>query len=339
MKHRDDSQMSRFERENLDRSGARDAVLSVLAVVVLLAIVGGDSVGQAANQTGPGFEQDLLAAVGDPAAAVADALPLAQLVDDATGGLSPDRDLGTGGFGEVVDVAGGAGVSPVTPEAFDPVALGAAPTPREPLETLLVTGDSLSIPLDAELAERLAGNDVNVIRDPQLAAAISRPELIDWGALSVTQVDEDRPDAVVVFIGANEFYAMPGPDGERVECCGVGWATTFANRARQMMDTYRQGGAARVYWLTVPIPRDADRRPSQAAVNAAIEVAAQPWRSQVRVIDTVPVFAPDGGYTDSIEVDGANTIVRESDGIHLNEVGAGLAADLVLEAVDRDFTR
>ena len=29
--------------------------------------------------------------------------------------------------------------------------------------------------------------------------------------------------------------------------------------------------------------------------------------------------------------------MREADGIHLNETGAGLAADKVLEAVRRDF--
>ena len=43
-----------------------------------------------------------------------------------------------------------------------------------------------------------------------------------------------------------------------------------------MMDTYRQDGAAHVYWLTVPTPRDPARRPIAEAVNAAIEVAAQP---------------------------------------------------------------
>ena len=38
-----------------------------------------------------------------------------------------------------------------------------------------------------------------------------------------------------------------------------------------------------------------------------------------------------------MNVDGRKRIVRESDGIHLNGTGAGLAADRVLEAVHRDF--
>lgn len=79
-------------------------------------------------------------------------------------------------------------------------------------------------------------------------------------------------------------------------------------------------------------------RPLALAVNAAIEVAAQPWAAQVRVIDTVDVFTPGEHYREAMEVGGQSTIVRESDGIHLNDAGAGVAADVVLDRVDDDFS-
>ena len=132
---------------------------------------------------------------------------------------------------------------------------------------------------------------------------------------------------------------MPGPDGEDVSCCGPDWAAIWANRARQMIDNYRQGGAAKVYWLTVPTARDEARKPIVDAVDAAIFAAAAPWRSQARVLDTVPIFTPGDRYRDSMALDGRETIVRESDGIHLNETGSSLAADEVLGAIDQDFTR
>jgi hypothetical protein len=40
-----------------------------------------------------------------------------------------------------------------------------------------------------------------------------------------------------------------------------------------------------------------------------------------------------------MEVDGEDTIVRESDGIHINQRGSELAADTVLAAIDRDFAK
>ena len=58
----------------------------------------------------------------------------------------------------------------------------------------------------------------------------------------------------------------------------------------------------------------------------------------IRIVDTIPTFTPGGKYSDAIDVDGHQTIVRESDGIHLNDTGASIAADLVLERIDEDFT-
>ena len=85
-----------------------------------------------------------------------------------------------------------------------------------------------------------------------------------------------------------------------------------------MMNTYRQGGDARVYWLTLPLPRDRDLQEVARAVNAAIGVAAEPYRAQVRVLDMAELFTPGGRYRDAMEVDGRRQIVRDADGIHLN---------------------
>ena len=338
--HRDDSQMSRFERDGVRRYSAGDAVRAVLIVAVLLVLLSGGSVRDAAAELEPGVGQELVSAVGEPAGWLADRFPLDEAQSELTGGLSPDAELGAGGFEQVQAGAAAPGrLPPITPEAFDPAAIGAEPAEKLPLETVLVTGDSLSTPLDSEIARRLAPEGIEVVRDPHLASGISNNDIVDWGQLAVSQVEQHQPDAVVVFIGANEGYAMPGPAGEEVDCCGAEWAAIFANRARQMIDTYRQNGAARVYWLSVMTPRDSDLARIARVVNAGIEVAAQPWRSQVRLVDTVETFTPGERYTDSIEIDGAETIVRESDGVHLNEAGSSLAAELVIDLIDQDFAR
>ena len=113
---------------------------------------------------------------------------------------------------------------------------------------------------------------------------------------------------------------MPGPGGKQVECCGAEWAAIYANRVRQMMNTYRQDGAARVYWLTLPTPRDAAR---QQIIDASSTPRSRSppsrGRSRSGSIDTVPIFTPGGSYRDAMDVDGKQTIVREPDGIHLND--------------------
>jgi hypothetical protein len=260
---------------------------------------------------------------------------LARISHDATSWLSPDKNLSdAAGFANTPTGAGAVKLPPVTPDAFDPVALGGKPLPHRPLHTVLVTGDSMATPLDTEIARRLTGRSgVKVIREPHLGTGISKSLLVDWGRLSAQQVADRKPDAVVVFIGANEGFDLPGPGGRKVKCCGPDYAAAYANRVRRMMDTYRQKGLARVYWLTLPTPRGKDRQEVARTVNAAITVAAEPLRSTVRVFDTVPVFTPGAKYRDAMD----GKIVRQADGIHLNEAGAEIAADRVVAMIDRDF--
>lgn len=331
--------MGRFDREGVRNYSARDAVGAVAMIALLLVLFSGGSIRNAAAQIDPGIGRDFVEAVGGPTEWIADRLPLQSAQHEITGGLSPDQELAGGGFDEAAAAATGEGVPAVTADAFDPAAIGTEPPPKEDLETLLVTGDSLSTPLDAEIARRLAPEGIDVIRDPHLGTGISNTALADWGQLSTAQVSEDEPDAVVVFIGANEGYGMPGPGGGEIQCCNAEYAAVYANRVRQVMNTYRQDGAAKVYWLTVMAPRDPDAQKVTDLVNASIRVAAQPWASQVRVVDTTPTFTPGGRYSDAIDVDGEETIVRESDGIHLNAAGSSIAAELVLDRIDADFTR
>jgi lysophospholipase L1-like esterase len=340
----DDSLMERFDEEELRRFSALDAILSTLLIAVLLLLFSGGSVRQAGEEMDPGVYRDIVLAIGEPTGWVADQLPLSEIGHGLTGWLSPDTELVGAGFEEegaagaaAGGVASGGASAAVTPGWFEAAALG-QPQPKKQLQTLLVTGDSLSTPLDLELGQRLAPDGVDVVRDPHLATGISRDDLVDWAQLSATQVAGDRPDAVVIFIGANEGLPMPRPGGEDVSCCGPEWAAIWANRARQLMDNYRQGGAAKVYWLTVPTARDPDRKPIVDAVNAAVYAAAAPVRSSVRVLDMGEIFTPGDRFRDAMEVDGRETIVREPDGIHLNDAGSALAADAVEAALDRDFT-
>jgi hypothetical protein len=330
--------MDRFDRSVGRHSRARDALVMVAVAAFVLVLVEGSAIRKAGQEARPGIQRDVLVAVGAPAGWLADRLPLHSAASRLTSGLSPDMKLAdVGGFDSATQATAGGQVPQVTASAFDPAAIGAAPPPKRSLKTVLVSGDSLATPLDIEIARRLAGRGVHVIREPHLGTGISKVDLVDWGKLAVAQTNADHPDAVVMFIGANEGFPMPGPGGRTVQCCGAEWAAIYANRTRQMMNTYRRNGQARVYWVTIPTPRDAARQRIERVVNQAIVVAAEPWRDAVRIIDTVATFTPGERYRDAMPISGRPTIVRESDGIHLNRAGAALLSQRVLDAVNADF--
>ena len=329
----DDSLMNRFDKHGLRCFRARDAIVAVAFVALLLVLFEGPSIRRAGERMDPGIGRTLVLVVGEPAAWIAEQLPLAEAADQATAGLSPDAALDSSARLDQ-EVAATNDIPPVTADAFDPVALGAEPPRKRPLRTLLVTGDSLSTPLDAHLARMLAPEGVRVIRDPHLGTGISKSFVVDWGQLSDSQVRRHEPDAVVMFVGANEGFPMP-VRGSEVECCGPEWAAAYANRVRQIAATYRRGGVANVYWVLLPGIRDPDRDRIARVVNAAVGVALAPWRAQIRVIETAPTFTPDG-YRDAMPLAGRVRLVRESDGIHLNDVGSELLAEMVERRISMD---
>jgi hypothetical protein len=336
--HSDDSEMSRFDRPEVRKLNAWWAVGAIAVTAVLLVIFSGGSVSEQAEELRPGVGHDLIAAVGKPTEAIADATPLADAQADLTSDLSSEAELGEGAFDTAAVGSAEAGrVPPVTPESFDPTSIGLDPGEPQELDKLLITGDSMSIPMDSVLAQRLAPQGVDVVRDPHLGSAISDDEFLDWGQLSNAQVREEDPDAVVMFIGAGEGFPLETPGGGEVDCCNPEYAAAYANRVRQVMRTYIDEPGKRVYWLTVPRSRNDRQWEISQLVNESVRVAAVPWLSQIRVIDLVSIFTPGGVYRDSMEIDGQDTIVRESDGLHLTRPGAELAADAVMERLTQDF--
>ncbi|MFP5362857.1 MAG: GDSL-type esterase/lipase family protein [Thermoleophilia bacterium] len=329
---------------------ARDGIVCVLVAALLLLVSAGGSIRSTGEKMDPGIQRSVVLAVGHPAGWVADRLPLADVARSATSVLSPDPESGGEGGFDTTPVAGpatstgsgpagAAALPPITTDAFDPAELGVKPARLPQLDTLLVTGDSLAQPLDVQLARRLADEGVRTVRDARLGTGISKTGIVDWGELSTEQSGEHEPDAVVMFMGANEGFPFPGAGGKSIECCGPEWAVVYATRARRMMQTYRRDGAARLYWLTLPMPRDSRLQEIARSVNAAIEVAAQPFRANVRVLDMESVFTPGGRYRAAQEVGGRQTIVRAADGIHLNDAGAGVAMGFVLQRLRADFAK
>ena len=316
----------------------RDAAFCLAVVVVLLLVLEGPSIRRSGERLEPGPERTVVLAIGRPAGWVADRLPFAAASDRVTAPLSSDAAEGDPEAGFDAATRAGDVVPPVTPESFAPRELGEPAPARRPLRSVLVTGDSMVMPLDGELARRLVGGGVEVERDPRVGTGISKSELADWGEIAAGQARDVAADAVVVWLGANEGFPMTVAGGTALECCDAAWAAEYATRARQMMERLRRDGRSRVYWLTLPAPRDREQARVARTVNAAVAVAAQAYRAHVRVVDTAGLLSPGGRYRDAIDVDGEERIVREADGIHVNALGARVAADAVQRALGEDFT-
>jgi lysophospholipase L1-like esterase len=332
----DDHLMDRFDQSGTRRFKARDGVIAILIAAIILIFAAGPSIKRQGNEEVSSVGKAAVLAIGDPANALAKLVPVHTGASDMTSFLHPSLNL-SGYQGFSYSLASSTGIPAVTKDQFNPTAIGAPAPARTKLSTVLVTGDSMSEPLDQYVAQSLDPDGIKVIQDPHIGTGISSTLLVNWEQLAEYQVKHDHPNAVVIFIGANDGYGMPGPGGVNVNCCGVEWATIYANRVREMMNTYRQDGVAHVYWMLLPTFRDPARNKIATVVNAAIGVAAEPWADQVTVLDTVSIFTPHDTYRDSMEIGGQETIVRQSDGIHLNNAGSQLLSTYVISDLKQNF--
>jgi hypothetical protein len=197
---------------------------------------------------------------------------------------------------------------------------------------LLATGDSEMQVLDGDLASDLGGPaGARVISDARQSSAISSPFVFDWPAHAVAQVAADRPDIVAMFLGGNEGFALGG-----VNCCSAAWSRRYAIKVEGMMRTYRQHGAASVYWFLIPTPSKPQFVRVVDAVNRGIVLAAAHFRRGVHVFDLRPVFSPGERYLGTLSYGGRSITVHESDGFHLSASADVIVARLFLSRLRRD---
>lgn len=200
------------------------------------------------------------------------------------------------------------------------------------LPTVLATGDSTMQGIDGYLSDELV-DEASLRSDVQLGSAISRGNF--WTKHARTQTRRLRQRVSVMSVGAAlDAFPLTAPTGVKVECCEEPWVALYAARVREIMQTYRRRGRARVFWLTPPLPRAPVRLRIFTAVVTAIERAAAGLEG-VKVIRVDQLFAPGGTYTDVIRYRGRDVRVRDSDGVHLNISGTAIMAQLLAPEIRR----
>jgi|GEM_PF-1102790 len=213
-----------------------------------------------------------------------------------------------------------------------------APRPPSPASRrILVVGDSLSISLGEQLERALAGAPgIDYSRDGARSTGLTRPELLDWPAHLRERVAKDRPDVVVIMIGANDVMPVTGPDGSRVYFDSPAWPAAYAAKARELVTVCRQTNPdVVVYWVGVPSMGEASLSTGVLQVNAALAAMCEA-QDGCRFIDTQAAFSdPEGRFTRHAKdaATGETAALRTADGVHMTDAGAKLLAGLVLKTL------
>jgi hypothetical protein len=190
--------------------------------------------------------------------------------------------------------------------------------------------------LDDLLGQDLGSHRVSVISDARISTGLTNSFFFNWQTEARRLAQSLQPDVTVIFIGANDGFAVPGPGGKPVACCGSAWSAGYASLAAEMMSTLLRGNSGRVYWFLLPTPRPGNFQYVFDGVNRGISEAARRFPGRVALIDANAFFTPGNRYRDYMVYHGQGFTIHESDGIHLSTASDQIAATLVVRRLLAD---
>ncbi len=187
-------------------------------------------------------------------------------------------------------------------------------TEDDPLK-LWVGGDSLSLSLTVGFGRVTSPTLVDFTRDTQLSSGLTRKDFLDWPQRLARLLTEDRPDVLVIMFGGNDYQDVIF-NGQLLERPSQPWLDFYRTRVAEAMDLLNQPDL-QVIWVGQPIMRSDFFSTGMRHLNDIYESEAA-TRASITYFDTWSLFAnAEGNYTDTID----GTLMRESDGIHLNTTG------------------
>lgn len=213
-------------------------------------------------------------------------------------------------------------------------------TPLTPIERgrsrlVVLAGDSMmAVGFGTDLM-RKAGEDKNlrVLRAFKSGTGLARPDVFNWLEQYPAMVGSEKPDVVIVAIGANDGQSFE-VDGRVLSFGSEEWRKTYQSRVAEFLAMVESSGA-RVLWVGLPPMRSEPFNQRIAVVNriAYTVVSHDPkaswWSTASFVADASGSFrefaaTPNGGLVR----------LRTADGIHFTEEGASAMMGVLMKWLD-----
>ncbi len=196
-----------------------------------------------------------------------------------------------------------------------------------------VFGDSFGNGIWNALYRQLPKSDgFEVLKFAKEATGFTRYRTLDLEQRAREQLRQQPVDAAVISFGANDNQAVFA-DGHLHPLMSDGWKQVIGDRIDKFVAAVRSSGAV-VYWVGLPVMRDAQLDADMQAMDAFYEEHMR--RLGVPFIDSRPLTLDAEGKYNAYLPDlktGKPALMRTGDGLHMIGVGYqrltnGVAADL-----------
>jgi len=185
---------------------------------------------------------------------------------------------------------------------------------------VLVAGDFMAGALAKGLAEAYRENPNVVIVDASNGSSgLVRQDYYDWPAAVPKLVLEQKPDAILALIGANDRQGIDTPTGSFAPDTD-GWRTAYAARVAALADALKATGKPVLWVGLVPVSSSAMSR-DYSAFNSIVREQLE--AKAVRLIETWNGFADAEGKYVAVgpDVGGQSVQLRAGDGLNFTRAG------------------
>jgi hypothetical protein len=251
----------------------------------------------------------------------------------------------SGGSSAVHSQQTASAVPPVRPEPVITPLVALVPdnttlTPLESVEqgktrVVALAGDSMmAVGLGATLMRQAADNsNLRFVKAFRSGTGLARPDVFNWMDEYPAMIAAEKPDVVIVAIGANDGQGFIVDD--KVQLFGTAeWRKTYQARVAGFLAMVENSGA-RVVWVGLPPMRLENYNQRIAVINRIVYtvVSQDPratwWNSAPYVADEA------GGFREFASLPNGKTMrLRAEDGIHFSDEGAGLMSSVLMKWLD-----
>lgn len=211
-------------------------------------------------------------------------------------------------------------IKPVTTTAPAPITVDAPVEKRANARTVLVVGDFLANGLGDGLTEAFANVPGVVVTTRQSGSSgLVREDFYNWRQELPGLIDEVKPAAVVILLGANDRQQIDLPDGTRK----FGSDEWFAEYGRRTAALAMLVAGRKIPLLWVGLPPFQSPTMSADAVKLNLTLRKEAERAGGDFIDIWDGFADEAGkfVTTGSDINGKPARLRGTDGIGLSKAG------------------
>lgn len=207
--------------------------------------------------------------------------------------------------------------------------------PATAARSVLVVGDSLSIPLGKQLEHYYALQPAVAFHSQgKVSSGLVRPDFYNWPEVLGVLAAKRQPDVLLVMLGTNDVKAISA-NGKRLDFGGEAWNQEYARRVQQLLDIARSHNPEVViHWVGAPAMADPELDAGVRHVNAVIKKQVERVPNCHFIDSRLSLADQAGRYMQHARTPEGKVTLRADDGIHLTTAGAALLADCCLGSMD-----